>query len=251
MTFNFRKMTGTLFLSLGIIAFVPTMASAHCDTKDGPVISDAKNAIESNNINYILKWVMPEHEEEVTNVFDLTMKVRQQGPDAQRLADEYLFENLVRIHRDGEGAAYTGVKPEGTPIAEEVVAADRSIESGDLSAFEGLIPEDKMPELQEKFDQVQATKDFDVNDVEAGRKYIESYVQFTHFAEGEEHGEGHSAENTSNESEHTAAEIVADGTAKEENHESGNLLSWLPWGLAGLFFITTVIAHFRKHKHTH
>lgn len=55
---------------------------------------------------------------------------------------------------------------------------------------------DKQPELERRFQRVMALRDFDVNDLEAGREYIEAYVQFFKFAEGEEdehhgvHGHG-------------------------------------------------------------
>lgn len=39
------------------------------------------------------------------------MAVRAKGKEAQELADMYFFETLVRIHREGEGAPYTGLKP--------------------------------------------------------------------------------------------------------------------------------------------
>ena len=38
---------------------------AHCDTKDGPVVADARKAIEENNVNYVLKWVQPVDEKEI------------------------------------------------------------------------------------------------------------------------------------------------------------------------------------------
>lgn len=92
---------------------------------------------------------------------------------------------------------FDGLKPYGTPIDEKVKAADKSIEVGNLSPMEGLIEKKKMPELKERFERVMALKNFDVNNVEAGREYIEAYVMFFKFAEGEEEhhwaAEGHGA----------------------------------------------------------
>jgi hypothetical protein len=90
------KFFGALLMALAIITIVPTMASAHCDTMDGPVVGDATKAMESNNPSYIQKWVQPDDEKEINRIFDLTMKVRKLSPEAQELADNYLFENLVR-----------------------------------------------------------------------------------------------------------------------------------------------------------
>lgn len=167
--------------------------SAHCDTMDGPVVKDAKKAIETNNVNYVLKWVRVEDEKEIKEAFNLAMKVRPLSQEARLLADKYFFETLVRVHRAGEGMAFTGVKPSGTPIDEKIKAADQSIESGSLAALEKMVPEDQHPELQRRFDRVESLKNFDVNNVKAGREYIEAYVQFFHFAEGETeaHAEAH------------------------------------------------------------
>ncbi len=166
-------------------------AYAHCDTMDGPTAKDGMKALETNNINYALKWIMAEHEEELKKIFGLCMKVRKLSSEAEQLADRYFLENLVRIHRAGEGAGFEGLKPHGVPIDEKVAAADKSIEIGNLSPLEGLVTHEEMHGLEERFEKAISLKNFDVNDVEAGREYIEAYVSFFKFAEGEEHENGH------------------------------------------------------------
>ncbi|MDT3699566.1 MAG: DUF6448 family protein [Thermincola sp.] len=211
-----------LIMAMAVIMVLPGMASAHCDTMDGPTVADAKKAIEENNVNYVLKWVTPGNAGEITEIFKLTMKVRGLSADAKELADRYFFENLVRIHRAGEGAPYTGVKPVGTPIDEKIMAADKSIETGSLAPLEKFVPADKMPELEKRFAKVMSLKNFDVNDVEAGREYIEAYVQFFHFAEGEEEGHaGHDSK--ANEGAHVdAKDNHATENHSEENHGEKN-----------------------------
>ena len=198
---------------------------AHCDTMDGPVVTDAQKALDQNNINYILKWIQPLNENEVKNAFGLVMKVRVLSPDAKQLADHYFFETVVRLHRGGEGVPYTGIKPSGTPVDKKILAADKSIESGNLSPLTGLVPKEKLPELKERFDNVMSLKNFDVNNVQAGREYIEAYVHFFHYAEGEE--EGHHP-----------------GHTEESAH-----LGHLPWIISGFLFISSALfafLYFRK-----
>ena len=173
-----------IMLSLLILSTGVTLA--HCDTMDGPVIKDAKVAIEKSNINYILKWIQPQDEIELKDAFLLAMKVRTLSPDAMVLADKYLFETLVRLHRSGEGVPFTGVKPTATPIDEKILAADKSIELGNLSPLKGLVPNESIPALEKRFNKVMSLKDYDVNNITAGRAYVEAYVQFFKFAEGEE-----------------------------------------------------------------
>jgi hypothetical protein len=178
-------------LLFSVLFLSSTGTFAHCDTMDGPVIADAKKAIMEKNVNYVLKWVRPQDEAEIKYAFNLSMKVRVLSPEAKELSDKYFFETLVRVHRNGEGVPFTGVKPSGTPIDEKILAADKSIEIGNLSPLNNMVPKEKQPELTERFKKVMSLRNFDVNNVEAGREYIEAYVQFFHFAEGEE--EGHDA----------------------------------------------------------
>lgn len=196
---------------------------AHCDTMDGPLIKDAKIAIGQNNVNYALKWVSSANETEIKNVFILIMKVRELSPEAKEIAEKYFFETLVRVHRTSEGVPYTGVKPSGTPIDEKILAADKSIELGNLSPLTGMESKEKLPELTKRFEKVMSLKNFDVNNVDAGREYIEAYVQFFKFAEGEEEGT-----------------VAFEHGSVEHTVEAGHTTHF-PWILSGLFFITTLL----------
>jgi len=186
---------GTVMLVGIILTLMPQKASAHCDTMDGPAVKDGRKALETGNINYAYKWIFAEYEEELKEIFDLSLKARTLGSDAQEVADRWFLENFVRIHRAGEGASYDGLKPSGTVVEPVVVAADESIELGNMSPLKGLVTEEEYHALEEKFNKAIALKDFDVNDVEASRAYVEAYVTFFKMAEGEEeehhHGHGH------------------------------------------------------------
>lgn len=253
------KIAGMSIAVLAASMLSGVVANAHCDTVDGPVVSDAKKSIVDNNINYILKWVKPEGEKELTKAFELSMKVRNLSPEAQTLADNYLFENLVRIHRAGEGAPFTGVKPSGSPVDEKILAADKSIEAGNLSPLEEFIPDDHKAELKERFEKVMSLKDFDANDVEAGREYIEAYVAFFHLAEGEESGEKHEESGEAGHIKETGASHVkeaetSDEKGIEESHKNevnaeNSYLQYVPWILSVVFLLTSIllgIPYFKK-----
>ena len=173
----------TTFLLLGAFS---TNVFAHCDTMDGPTVIDGQKAMKENNVNYVLKWVEPKSEKEIKEIFNLSMKVKDLSPESKQLAEKYFFGELVRIHREAEGAAYSGVKPSGTTTDKKILAADKSIEIENLSPLANLIEKDKKAELKKRFDKVISLKNFDVNDVKAGREYIHAYVNFFKFAEGEE-----------------------------------------------------------------
>jgi hypothetical protein len=176
----------------GVLAW-PRPASAHCDTEAGPTATDGRRALETGNVNHALKWVTAESERQVRAAFDVALADRAAGGEVAQRADHGFLETLVRIHRAGEGAGFDGLKPADTPIEPVVAAADRCIEVGSLAPLKGLVPDDRMPELERRFDGAMSVKDFDVDDVPAGRAWVDAYVAFFKYAEGEDHEHEHHA----------------------------------------------------------
>jgi hypothetical protein len=163
-------------LSAGFQAF------AHCDTLDGPVVAAARKALDTGNANHVLVWVQPRDEAEIRAALDKARTVRKGGAEARSLADTYFFETLVRVHRAGEGADYTGLKPAGR-IEPPVAVADKAIESGRLQPLGKLVSERIEKGLHAHFDAVMAKKKYAPDDVAAGREYASAYVEFVHYAE--------------------------------------------------------------------
>lgn len=181
--------------------FLARPAYAHCDTMDGPVVKAAQRALDSKELTPLLIWVREQDEAEIRHAFEHTLEVRALGGKARELADRYFFETVVRIHREGEGEPYTGLKPAGTDIGQMVPAADRALQSGSSAELRTLLVAALDMRLDEYFSEVMAKRDFAPNDVQAGREYVEAYVQFVHLAEemeailsGHWHGGGHAAE---------------------------------------------------------
>jgi hypothetical protein len=158
--------------------------SAHCDGEDGPVVTSAKKALEDENVNLVLVWVQKNDEQAVIEAYDKTIAVRKLAPSARELADKYFFETVVRLHRMGEGAPYTGIKPAGYNNDPSVKAADRTVEGSQLKDLYTLLTEEIHNGLHSVYEEVEALKSYDKNDVEAGRKYVAAYVKFLHYAEG-------------------------------------------------------------------
>lgn len=157
-------------------------AQAHCDTLDGPVVAAARKALDSGNLNLALVWVQKKDEAEVGAAFRKARNVRKSGGEAKDLADTYFFETLVRVHRAGEGAPYTGLKPAGE-VEPAIAAADQAIASGKLQPLGTLVAERMEKGLHGHFEQVMAKKRYNPDDVAAGRAYSGAYVEFVHYAE--------------------------------------------------------------------
>jgi len=177
-----------------VILIVPSRAVAHCDTMDGPVVTAAKGALQKGDITPVLRWVKPEAEAELRTAFAKCRAARAKGGAAKEVADMYFFETLVRLHRAGEGAPYTGLK--STPVEPIIAETDAALAQGSTDEVVKLLSGALEQGIREKFDRVvAAAKDADKS-VEAGREYVEAYVIFTHYVErlhsditgGVEHG---------------------------------------------------------------
>lgn len=184
---TFALVIVTFVVTLAVVLHRPLRASAHCDTMAGPTVQDGLRALETGNLALALKWIGSANEQELREVFEKARAARDLGPAAREVADRWFVENLVRIHRVGEGAGFTGVQPYGVPVDERVAAADLSIARGNLAPLAGLVPADRWAELERRFAAVLERKDYDPSDVAAGRAYIGAYVSFFKYAEGEEH----------------------------------------------------------------
>lgn len=170
-------------LILPLLLFITNPVPAHCDGVDGPVVLAAKKAIETQNLDHALIWIQAEHEDEVKTAFEKTLKVRTQSQEVQEMADMYFFETFVRLHRLGEGASYTGLKEAGRDLGLAIPAADISIKNESLTELYKLLSDKLHNSLHYYFEKVIDAKNFDTNNVEAGREYVENYVKFMHFVE--------------------------------------------------------------------
>lgn len=158
-------------------------ALAHCDTLDGPVVRDAKTALAKKDITPVLKWIKPELEAELKTAFARTLAVRAQGSEALERADQFFFETLVRVHRAGEGAPYTGLKPAGTKVEPAIAAADRALELGKANALIKTVTDEAAAGIRRRFAEAIEKKKHAAHNVGAGREYVAAYVEFVHYVE--------------------------------------------------------------------
>jgi hypothetical protein len=166
-------------LGLGLLV----VAFGHCDGVDGPVVTLARKALEAGNVNLVLPWVRVQDESEIRHAFEHAIAVRQLGPKAKALADHHFFETLVRVHRAGEGAAYTGLKPAGRDLGPAIPAADQALQDGSVEKVIKVVTDAVGQGVREHFRAAFSRKRFDPDDVAAGRAYVEAYVPYVHYIE--------------------------------------------------------------------
>lgn len=167
---------------LAALVGLPAPAAAHCDTLDGPVVAAARRALERGELQPVLKWIKADAEPEVRAAFQRALTVRRAGGEARELADRYFFETLVRLHRAGEGAPYTGLKPAGS-TEKPIAAADRALEQGSVEALSGMLAEHLEAGIRERFARVTEAKPAAERTPEDGRRYVAAYVEYVHYVE--------------------------------------------------------------------
>lgn len=191
---------GVVFLAiLSFLLMTPGIVLAHCDTMDGPVIKAAQKALDTGEIEPVLIWVQKKDEPELKAAFDRAVSVRKLNPAARELADMYFFETLVRIHRAGEGAPYTGIKPAGTEMEPGVDLADKALETGSPDQMLEHLRHTVLEGARAHYEKTVSLKKHSAESVEAGREYVEAYVTYVHYieklfadamAKSAHHGEG-------------------------------------------------------------
>lgn len=178
----FRPRLLLLSLAAAAVALCAGEARAHCDAIDGPVVRDARLALERGNPTPVLKWVAAEGEAEIREAFRAALAVRAKGGEARQLADRYFFETLVRVHRAGEGEGFTGLKPAGS-VDPGIAAADRALESGSAAYLSQELSARLADGILTRFRNALQLRQRAGDNVEAGRAYVAAYVDYIHFVE--------------------------------------------------------------------
>ena len=175
---------GTGLLAMIVAGAGSRIIVAHCDGLDGPVVQAAERALATGNVNFALVWVPAEEEDTIRHAFTDSTAVRRLGGDARRLADRLFAETLVRLHRASEGAPYEGLKPAGRDFGPAIRGADRAIAIKSAANLEAMLADAVRRGLADRHARLMSLRDYDVNDVPAGRRYAAAYVDFVHYADG-------------------------------------------------------------------
>lgn len=167
----------------------------HCDSLDGPVVKAARKALEAGDVRLILPYVPKEGEGEVIRVFEKVMKIRKDEA-VKEVADLYFFETVVRIHRMGEGAPYTGLKPAGLSVGPVIPVAEKAIESGAPDELIKILSEILREQVTHRFHHMMHLKETADKSVDDAREYVEAMLGlqvWSHLIYERLQGEAHAA----------------------------------------------------------
>lgn len=165
--------------AMALFLSVPRHAAAHCDTLDGPVIQDARKAITAKDVTPVLKWVKAKDEKAVRAAFG---KALAAGKAQKEAAEHAFFATLVKIHRVGEGAPFTGLKPAGS-VEPAVAEADKALAGASADALVKLVTDDVEAGIRKRFQRAADAYQQKDESVAKGREFVEAYVEYTHYVE--------------------------------------------------------------------
>lgn len=148
----------------------------HCDSLDGPVISAAREALVTEDVNVVLPFVPEEAEDEVRATFARLLPVRGLGPEAREVADQLFFETVVRLHRAGEGAPYTGLKPAGLSVGPVIPLAERAVESGSVEQLADFLGSVLRDQLKHRLDAVHELGTHRTDSLDDERRYVHAVL---------------------------------------------------------------------------
>lgn len=171
-------------VGIGISLSAVGQAWGHCDGEDGPVITEARAAIEAGEVTPVLKWVPAGDEPTIRALFAMTLAVRGESDAARQVADQHFLETLVRLHRAHEGAPFTGILPSGTPVSPAIAKADAALASGEVDALADAVAEAVRAGIKERFAAAHTAQAHQGESVEAGRTFVQHYVSFVHYVKG-------------------------------------------------------------------
>lgn len=150
----------------------------HCDTIDGPLVKTAMKALEENNVNLVLPWAPKEAEEEIIRSFNQTMKIRDKDDETREIADRWFFETVVRLHREGEGAYFQGLKPAGLDTGPVIPLTEECYKIKDTRKVIDYLQKEVQKDISLRFQKVIDTEKYDINDVESARYHIDAMLDY-------------------------------------------------------------------------
>lgn len=175
----FRLLLSVVMATI-LIMGIYNFAAAHCDTLDGPVIQDARKALNARDVTPVLKWITQKDEKSVRTAFAKVLSAK--GKKNSDMEENKFFEILVKIHRAGEGFPFTGLKPAGQ-IEPAIAESDKALESGSPDLLIKLITEDVAAGIKKRYEHAAAAYNHKNESIEQGREFVEAYVAFTHYVE--------------------------------------------------------------------
>jgi Family of unknown function (DUF6448) len=156
----------------------------HCDSLDGPVARAARQALAGSDVDLVLPYVHADGEAELRRAFALAVRARALGSAAQEVADRWFLETAVRVHRIGEGAPFTGLKPAGLDVGPVIPAAERAVDVGSASELVDVLCASVREQAEQRHGHAMVLKEHAAEGVNEARAYVDAVLGLQVWAHG-------------------------------------------------------------------
>jgi hypothetical protein len=140
------------------------------------VVAAARRALQQANVARVLPYVPQSAEAEVRAAYEKVMPLRHDGTAAREVAELFFFETVVRLHRMGEGAPYTGLKPAGLDVGPVIPVAEKTCETGRPEALISVLRDVVTAEVHARLARLAELKAHAGESVDAEREYVEAML---------------------------------------------------------------------------
>ena len=156
----------------------------HCDSLDGPVVQAARRALDAGDVTLVLPYAPKTVEKEIIEAFGKVVQARRTNAICREVADRYFFETVVRLHRAGEGAPFTGLKPAGLDVGPIIPIAAKAIESENAAALEEALVAAVREQVAERFHHLGHLRAGANRGVDGARSYVQAMLGLQVWAHG-------------------------------------------------------------------
>ena len=156
----------------------------HCDSLDGPVVQAARRALDAGNVTLVLPYAPETAEKEIIDAFEKVVQARRTNAICREVADRYFFETVVRLHRAGEGAPFTGLKPAGLDVGPIIPIAEKAIESENGAALEEALVAAVREQVADRFQHLGHLRAGAQRGVAGARAYVQAMLGLQVWAHG-------------------------------------------------------------------
>jgi len=156
----------------------------HCDSLDGPVVQAARRALDADNVTLVLPYVPKTAEKEIIDAFDKVVQARRTNAICREVVDRYFFETVVRLHRAGEGAPFTGLKPAVLDVGPIIPIAEKAIESENAAALEEALVTVVREQVADRFHHLSHLRAGAHGSVDGARSYVQAMLGLQVWAHG-------------------------------------------------------------------
>lgn len=182
-----------MFSSIGLL---PWVAFAGDDPMDKRVAEDARETLDTGNVNPTLKWIEEGQETELMEAFANTQAKRSRGEDSRETADQEFIETAIKLFHQRKRPEFTGLRTAGTSPEGIVAEAEKALDEDNPAGLVRMLQADVKRGLTEHFARVSSAVRHKDESVEAGRAYVKAYIDYVHFVRdlypdsGTTHGQG-------------------------------------------------------------